>query len=88
MLVDNKNIIQVLTNVGSETARNIGVELGRLVAKPSTKELSPEIKQVKNSLVNGLVNGYFRRENGNLNWSILFIPIAIILLFIFIIRKI
>lgn len=82
------NIKEILLTTGAQTANNIGRELGRLASTPSTDPISPEVKIIKSSLVSGFFNGYFKREDGNLNWSVIAMPVIIVIGLIVLIRKI
>jgi hypothetical protein len=82
------NIKEILLTTGATTANSIGREIGRLASTPSTDPIAPEVKIVKSALISGFFNGYFKREDGSMNWSVMVLPIAIIVGLVVLIRKI
>jgi hypothetical protein len=90
-IVNALGIDNVLINAGTEASYNLGQKVGRISASPSkntSPEVSENIKVFKSSFIRGFVNGYFRNENGTLNWSIIALPVIIVIGLIFLIRKI
>jgi hypothetical protein len=90
-IVETIGLDNALISAGNETTYALGEKVGRIASSPKKSGFDPliqqNINQFKSSFVGGFINGYFKKENGNLNWSVLFFPIAIILGLIFLIRK-
>jgi hypothetical protein len=82
------NIKEILLTTGASTANGIGRQLGRLASTPSTDPTAPEVRIVRSALISGFFSGYFRREDGTMNWSVTLFPILIIVGIVVLIRKI
>lgn len=87
-IIANTGLDQVLLNAGKETAHNVGLQIGRMASKPSSDPMAPEVKQIKSALISGFVSGYFKKEDGTINWGVLLLPVAIIVGLVVLIRKI
>ncbi len=84
-------IDNALINAGTEASYNLGQKVGR-ISSASSKDVPTEVNQniklFKSSFVKGFINGYFKKDDGTLNWSVLILPIAIVVGLVVLIRKI
>lgn len=79
---------QILLSTGADTANTIGRQLGRMASTPSGDPMSKEVKVIKSALVSGFMTGYLKKEDGTINFSVLLLPIVIIVGLVVLIRKI
>lgn len=79
---------QVLLTAGAESARNVGLQVGRMASKSGNDPMAPEVKVIKSALIGGFMTGYFKREDGTMNWGVIAIPALIIVGLVILIRKI
>jgi hypothetical protein len=87
-ILKKSGLSDVLVATGVETAKTLGLQVGRIASKPKTTETPEELKKIRSALINGLTDGYFKKEDGSINFSVLIMPMAIIIGLIILIRKI